>query len=66
MVRPLAIVYALTFLIGPATALPSGIDAAVSTRGEIVQVRLTKSNACKTKYKHKKAAQNVREKAHCN
>jgi hypothetical protein len=32
----------------------------------MLEVRLTKSNACKLKYKHKKAAQDLREKAHCN
>jgi hypothetical protein len=66
MIRPIAIVFALTFLIGPATGMPSVIDPAVSTHEEVLEVRLTKSNACKSKYKHKKTAQNIREKAHCN
>ena len=66
MVRPIAMVFALTILMGPAIAISSAIGPAASTHEEVLAVRLIKSNACKLKYKHKKAAQNVREKAHCN
>jgi hypothetical protein len=65
MVRSIVIVSAITFLVGPATAFPSTTSPAASIDREILEVRLTKSNACKLKYKHKKAAQDLREKAHC-
>jgi hypothetical protein len=59
-------VSAIVFLVGPATALPLTTSPAASLKEEMLEVRLTKSNACKLKYKHKKAAQDLREKAHCN
>jgi hypothetical protein len=65
MVRSIVIVSAITFLVGPATAFPLTTSPAASIDREILEVRLTKSNACKLKYKHKKAAQDLREKAHC-
>lgn len=54
-----------TFLASSATAFPLGTIPAVPTSEELLKVRLTKSNACKPKYKHRKAAQDLREKAHC-
>jgi hypothetical protein len=65
MVRSIVIFTAITFLVSSATALTLGISPAVPINEEPLQVRLTKSNACKPKYKHKKAAQDLREKAHC-
>jgi hypothetical protein len=65
MVRLIVILSAITFLVNPATAFPSGTSPAASTNGEMLKVHLTKSNACKLKYKHKKTAQDLREKAHC-
>ena len=55
----------MVFLVGPAVAFPLGLPPTTATKGETVEVRLTKSNACKLKYKHKKVAQELREKAHC-
>jgi hypothetical protein len=54
-----------TFLASSAAALPLATIPAVSTSEELLKIRLTKSNACKPKYKHKKYAQDLREKAHC-
>lgn len=65
MVRSIVIISAITFLVNSATALPLGTIPAVPTNEEPLKVRLTKSNACKLKYKHRKAAQDLREKAHC-
>jgi hypothetical protein len=65
MVRSILIFSAIAFLVGPATAFPLGISPVAPINGEPLKVRLTKSNACKLKYKHKKAAQDLREKAHC-
>jgi len=65
MVRSIVILAATTLLVSSATAFPSGIGPVASTNEELLKVRLTKSNACKSKYKHKKAAQDLREKAHC-
>jgi len=56
---------AIAFLVSPATAFPLGTPPAAPIKGETLEVRLTKSNACKPKYRHKKAAQHLREKAHC-
>jgi hypothetical protein len=55
----------MVFLVGPAVAFPLGMPPTTATKGETVEVRLTKSNACKPKYRHKKAAQHLRERAHC-
>jgi hypothetical protein len=65
MVRSIVILSAITLLANPATAFPLATSPAASTNGEMLEVHLTKSNACKLKYKHKKAAQDLREKAHC-
>jgi hypothetical protein len=65
MVRSIVIFSAITFLVSSATALPLGTRLVVSIKEELLKVRLTKSNACKLKYKHKKTAQDLREKAHC-
>jgi len=65
MVRLMAIVVAISFLVSSATAFPLSIGRTGPANEEPVQVRLTKSNACKLKYKHKKYAQDLREKAHC-
>jgi hypothetical protein len=65
MVRSIVIFSAITFLVSSATAFPLGTSPAASINEEPLKVRLTKSNACKVKYKHKKAAQDLREKAHC-
>ena len=54
-----------TFLASSAAAFPLGTIPDVPTGEELLKVRLTKSNACKPKYKHTKAAQDLREKAHC-
>jgi hypothetical protein len=62
MVRSIVIFAAISFLVGSATALPLGTGPVGE---EPLKVRLTKSNACKLKYRHKKAAQDLREKAHC-
>jgi hypothetical protein len=64
MVRLIVIVVSISFFISSATAFPL-IGGTGTADAELVQVRLTKSNACKPKYKHKKAAQDLREKAHC-
>jgi hypothetical protein len=66
MVRSIVIVSAITFLVGPVAAFPLAARPAPSINEEMLAVRLTKSNACKLKYKHKKAAQDLREKAHCH
>jgi hypothetical protein len=65
MLRFIVIFSAVTFLAGSAAAFPSGTRPAASDNGELLEVRLTKSNACKPKYRHRKAAQELREKAHC-
>jgi hypothetical protein len=65
MLRSIAILSALTFVVSPATALPSGVGMVVSVNDAVFKVRMTKSNVCKLKYKHKKNAQDLREKAHC-
>jgi hypothetical protein len=65
MLRSILIFSAVTFLVSPAAAFLSGTGPAAPIREELLEVRLTKSNACKPKYKHKKAAQEMREKAHC-
>jgi hypothetical protein len=65
MVRSIAVLSAMTFLVSPATAFTLGTRPAVPTNGRMLEVHLTKSNACKLKYKHKKSAQDLREKAHC-
>jgi hypothetical protein len=66
MVRSIVIVSAIAFLVGPATAFPLTTSPAASINEKMLEVHLTKSNACKLKYKHKKAAQDLQEKAHCN
>jgi hypothetical protein len=65
MVRSILIFAATIFLVSSATALPLGISPAAQFNAELLKVRLTKSNACKPKYRHKKFAQDLREKAHC-
>jgi hypothetical protein len=65
MVRSIVIFAAITFLVSSATAFPVATSPAAPSNEEPIKVRLTKSNACKLKYKHKKAAQDLREKAHC-
>jgi hypothetical protein len=65
MLRLILIFSAATFLVNSAAAFPSGIRPAAPNNEERLEVRLTKSNACKPKYRHKKAAQELREKAHC-
>jgi hypothetical protein len=65
MVRSIIILSVITLLSSPATAFPLTTSPAASINEEMLEVRLTKSNACKLKYKHKKAAQDLREKAHC-
>jgi hypothetical protein len=65
MLRSSVIFSAVTLLVSPATAFPVGTSPAAPINQELLEVRLTKSNACKPKYKHKKAAQDLREKAHC-
>jgi hypothetical protein len=65
MVRSILVFSAIAFLVGPAAAFPLGISPVAPVSEKPLEVRLTKSNACKLKYKHKKAAQDLREKAHC-
>ena len=65
MVRSIAIVVSISVSVSSATAFPLSIDRTGPVNAAPVQVRLTKSNACKPKYKHKKYAQDLREKAHC-
>jgi hypothetical protein len=65
MIRLMVIIVSISFFVSSATAFPLGIGRTGPANEEPVQVRLTKSNACKPKYKHKKAAQDLREKAHC-
>jgi hypothetical protein len=65
MVRSIVIFSAITFLISSATTFPLGTSPAAPINEEPLKVRLTKSNACKLKYKHKKAAQDLRDRAHC-
>jgi hypothetical protein len=65
MVRTILIFSAIAFLASPASAFPVATIPIAATNDAPLKVRLTKSNACKPKYKHKKAAQDLREKAHC-
>jgi hypothetical protein len=65
MVRLMVIVVSMSFFVSSATAFPLNTGRTAAANKEPVQVRLTKSNACKLKYKHKKYAQDLREKAHC-
>jgi hypothetical protein len=65
MIRSSLMFFAIVFLVGSANAMPFGARPVAPISGEPLKVRLTKSNACKLKYKHKKAAQDLREKAHC-
>ena len=65
MVRLIVIVTSISFFVSSATAFSLGPGRTGAANEEPVQVRLTKSNACKLKYKHKKYAQDLREKAHC-
>ena len=65
MLRSIAVLSALFWLVSPATALPSGVGAVARVDDGVVKVRMTRSNVCKSKYKHRKAAQDLREKAHC-
>jgi hypothetical protein len=65
MVRSIVVLCATAFLVSPATAFPAGTSPAGRFNKEVLEVRLTKSNACKPKYRHKKFAQDLREKAHC-
>jgi hypothetical protein len=65
MLRFIVIFSVVSFLVSSANAFPSLVRPAAPDRGELLDVRLTKSNACKPKYRHRKAAQALREKAHC-
>lgn len=66
MVRLLMICSAMIFLVHSVAAFPlATIPGARGPEAEPLTVHLTKSNACKPKYKHKKAAQALREQAHC-
>jgi hypothetical protein len=65
MLRFIVIFCAVTFLVSSASAFPSSIRPAAPDNWELLEVRLTKSNACKPKYRHRKSAQELREKAHC-
>jgi hypothetical protein len=65
MVRSIVIFCATTFLVSSATAFPAGTNPAARFNKQVLEVRLTKSNACKPKYRHKKFAQDLRAKAHC-
>ena len=65
MFRSIAILFAVTFLISPAIAAPLSINPVGSINDGMFKVRMTKSNVCKHKYKFKKSAQDLREKAHC-
>jgi hypothetical protein len=65
MLRFIVIFSVVNFLVSSAAAFPAGIRPAVPANEELLEVRLTKSNACKPKYRHRKAAQELREKAHC-
>ena len=65
MVRLMVIVVSTSFFVSSVMAFPLSAGRTGPANGELVQVRLTKANACKPKYKHKKYAQDLREKAHC-
>jgi hypothetical protein len=65
MLRFIVFFCAVSFLASSASAFPSLVRPAAPDDGELLAVRLTKSNACKPKYRHRKAAQELREKAHC-
>ena len=66
MLRLLMICTAMIFLVHSVAAFPlATIPVARVPKAEPLTVRLTKSNACKPKYRHKKAAQALREQAHC-
>jgi hypothetical protein len=65
MLRLIVIFSAVTLLVSSAAAFPLSTRPAAPMHEELLEVRLTKSNACKPKYRHKKAAQELREKAHC-
>jgi hypothetical protein len=65
MVRSIVIFSAITFLVSSATAFPLGPSTVAPVHEELLKVRLTKSNACKPKYRHKKAARDLRKKVHC-
>ena len=65
MLRAAAILSVTIFFICPAMPFPSNIFPAASIGDSVIEVRMTKSNVCKYKYKFKKAAQHLREKAHC-
>ena len=65
MLRFIVIFSAVTCLVSSAAAFPLGIRPAGTGNEELLEVRLTKSNACKPKYRHRKAARELREKAHC-
>lgn len=65
MVRSIVIFSVISFLVSSATAFPVATSPVASMNEEQLTVRLTKSNACKLKYKYKKAARDLREKAHC-
>jgi hypothetical protein len=65
MFRSIAFLSAVTFLISPAIGLPLSINPVALNSDGMLKVRMTKSNVCKHKYKFKKNAQDLREKAHC-
>jgi hypothetical protein len=65
MLRSTAILSVTIFFACPAMAFPPGVKPVGSIDDGVLEVRLTKSNACKYKYKFKKAAQHLRKEAHC-
>jgi hypothetical protein len=65
MFRFIVIFCAVIFLAGSANAFPSLVRPVAPDKGQLLEVRLTKSNACKPKYRHRKSARELREKAHC-
>ena len=65
MIRSIVIFSAIAFLVGSAAAFPLVANPPASINEEPLKIRITKSNACKLKYKHRKAAQHLREQAHC-
>jgi len=65
MLRSTAIVSVTILSVCPATAFSVNVSPVTSIDYSVLKVRMTKSNVCKYKYKFKKAAQELRKKAHC-
>ena len=65
MARLVVIFSTIAFFISPAAAVPWSAVPASPVAKETLEIRLTRSNACKPKYKHRKSAQALRAKAHC-